>query len=213
MCPDALAYCGLLRFRYLRTDEAIEVKCTKRFDTPTEARLVSAGIGADEVLYRAKSEVEIGGMNVSRTALRGGVRGKQGEGHVVLQLDLGASELLGGEADVNVLVSRATQALAEEEDVVALATADIDVATVLVARTAGHVPVVWCGEERGVARRLKMASIYDEGDGVVRVQRKEGDVVVLPPGLFAEEGADEVGAVRRRTSVHWADPLVEREGE
>lgn len=222
ICPDALAPCGVLNFSYLKTAELIDVKTpVKRFESEVNAKLVHAGIGCDGKLLRTPAQVKIGDNNevlVSRTAMSTRNLNMQtsndgdDDGNVVLVLDVGNQTLPGGVADVNELVSAAVNALTEEKDVVALATADLNVAVVLVARTETGTPLVWCGEEIGVAKRIGMASsLNNEGNTMLRVEKKDNDdMVVLPAELF-QTNRNDANLVRRRSSnnsVTWANPLV-----
>lgn len=205
ICPDELVFCGSLKLSFLRIGDKIDFVRGNHFNNTVNAKIVPAGVGRNEELLRIQSSVVLqDDMKVSRTAITNGSHEKF-EGNSVLLLDLGNPHLLGGLADVNLLVELAMKEL-QNDNVVALATDDIVVATVLAARTCLGTPLIWCGE-RDKARDLRFASIHDEGEGVLTVQRNN-DELLLPVELFRNHSNNEDGVVRRKCSVRWREPVV-----
>jgi len=94
---------------------------------------------------------------------------------VVLEICGGDSGLPGGRSNLNQLAAKAVDALADSANcVIALATKDVQVATVLMAIAPADTPTIWTGETKGVAKRLRMsASVHGDFRNGLYVAKKE----------------------------------------
>lgn len=250
ICPDVLKFAGSLEASFIRSGPKLAklapiVNKNKEGNTNTDARLVPAGLLADGNLAAVPPSVTLRTenghqANVSRSAL---VRlppdtlststfGSFND-PVVLQLCAGETDLPGGKCDLNLLAANAVHALADTSNgVVALATEDVAVATVLMAVAPENTAVIWthCAR-KDVPKRLRMpASVHRDFHSGTYVELKKkkkeengnsnnnNTVLVLPPKLLdgqegnsdAHDTQNENRLKRKKSSVRWASPLSTR---
>lgn len=244
ICPDVLEFAGSLQASFIRTGAKLSGNIRNtNIHRDTEARLRPTGLLACGEFACVPSSVTLRSAEagyqyeaqVSRSALgplSGSVPplGSGGE-PVVLELCAGDADLPGGSTDLNILAAKAVHVLADSANaVVALATKDVQVATVLMAIAPPDTPAIWTGTRKDVAKRLRMpASCHPDFYSGIYVEKKEPlpsdsdddteghEVLVLPAKLLG--GSDSKGEddpendnrlKRKKSSVRWASPLSTR---
>lgn len=235
ICPDILKFVGSLQASFLRSGPEIEKlpdMNTFKLSRVTQAKLVPAGLLASGELARAPSSVSLQNgdgkykAQVSRSALSGtaslGI--DNGKELIVLGLCAGDIDLSGGSCDLNQLAAKAVHALGN--GVIALATSDVQVATVLMAIAPPDTPAIWTGARKDVAKRLRMpASIHPDFHSGIHVEKKsssednDDEVLLVPSKLLRGDDGNDDETIdpendnrlkRKKSSVRWASPLSTR---
>lgn len=203
LCPDTLRIMGALAISFVRAGPALPALHKPPTFSP-RVHLVPAGLLATGELAVAPPATTLScGLRVSRNALSEPPTTDSTLYPLALALCAGDGALPGGTEDLNALAAAAIRAIdagTGDSEVAILATADENLAAILVACAPDHVPIVWLGA-RGQARALHVASIHRECAAVMHIPR-DGDALLPPRDFFS--GA----RPRRRRSVAWADPLI-----
>lgn len=260
ICPDVLKFTGSLCGKFVRTGRKLAYTKIETENNPGEkyninnnnnikAKVVPAGLLASGELacvprsvllhsgdgYECTAQVSRSALLSNSVSVSDSLRPfGSDEEPIVLELCRGEAELPGGTCDLNVLAAKAVDALADSANgVIALATNDVQIATVLMAIAPPDTPAIWTGITRkDVAKRLRMpASIHPDFYGGIYVEKKElvssdtddttaeeKEVLHVPVKLLGVDDGDDDNVEpendnrlkRKKSSVRWASPLSTR---